>query len=205
MRSLDGFLQDDHVDALLVEVGQNVIQRYPFVVAQTLCGIPAPCMVDQDLPHDMSGRDQQAPSVFDPVNGMALNQPQNCLIDKCTGLQGVIGPLPVHQTHSQCVQMSVNRLEQPVLRPGSVSPSRFEEGSQVVQPVILQARLPPFINSVRVNIVNFRMSLWKKSTQFSMRLLAIQGPQTGLRSPGFAAAVRCALKFFLAVRDTNRF
>ncbi len=92
-QSFEGLVEGDHVQALLIEAGQDLVQGDSDAIPVALPGVAAPGVIDQDLAHRLGGGGEEVAAVGDVGQGVAVEEPQHGLVDQGAGLEGVAGPL----------------------------------------------------------------------------------------------------------------
>jgi hypothetical protein len=97
-QAFERLVEGDHVQVLLIETGERLVQRYADAVALALPGPSAPGMIDQHLAHGLGGSGKEVAAVGNVSQGFAAEQPEEGLVDQCARLEGVAGSLVTHQT-----------------------------------------------------------------------------------------------------------
>jgi hypothetical protein len=72
-----------------------LVERDAPETVTSLCRLPFPCEVDQNLAHQAGRPGEEVPPVL-PQNRLGIDQPEVALVDEAGHLQGVIGSLPFH-------------------------------------------------------------------------------------------------------------
>src|SRR5260370_38611821 len=68
-------------------------------------------VINQNAPHNLGGDGKELRTVF-PANVLPIDHPQVSLVDKCGGLQGVIGALVLHIRRGEMAQVFIDNFEQ---------------------------------------------------------------------------------------------
>ena len=72
-QAFEGLVEDDHVQALLLETGQDLVQGHPDAIALALAGVAAPGVLDQDLAHRLGGGGEEVAAVGEVGEGVAVD------------------------------------------------------------------------------------------------------------------------------------
>jgi hypothetical protein len=91
---LERVVQGHYVYIYFLGKLSRVVERQPVVAPTTFGGTMAPCIVHQDLPHDLS-RDREEVGPILPSGNVLPNQAYIGLIHERGALQGVAGTLPL--------------------------------------------------------------------------------------------------------------
>jgi hypothetical protein len=88
-------------------------------------------VVDQDLLHSLGRGGEEIATVRGVDQDIAIEQPQQRFVDQGAGLEGVAGPLVVHQTASDVPQLGIDGADEAV--PGVIvtGTDLTKEGGQV--------------------------------------------------------------------------
>ena len=130
-QSFEGLVEGDHVQALLIEARQDLVQGDPDAIPVALAGVAAPGVIDQDLAHRLGGGGEEVAAVGDVGQGVAVEEPQQGLVDQGAGLEGVAGPLAAHQPPGRAPQLGVDGPDQPFPGVDVAGAGLAEDGSQV--------------------------------------------------------------------------
>jgi hypothetical protein len=130
-QSFEGLVEGDHVQAPLIEAGQDLVQGDADAISVALPGVAAPGVIDQDLAHRLGGGGEEVASVGDVGQGVAVEESQQGLVDQGAGLEGVAGPLAVHQPAGGAPQLGVDGPDEPLPGVSAAGAGLVEDGSQV--------------------------------------------------------------------------
>jgi hypothetical protein len=132
-QSFEGLVEGDHVQALLIEAGQDLVQWDSDAIPATLPGVATPGVIDKDLAHRLGGGGEEVAAVGDVGQGVAVEEPQQGLMDQGAGLEGVAGPLAAHQPAGRAPQLGVDGPDEPLPGVSAAGASLVEDGRQVTR------------------------------------------------------------------------
>jgi hypothetical protein len=93
--------------------------------------VAAPGVIDQDLAHRLGGGGEEVAAVGDVGQSVAVEEPQQGLVDQGAGLEGVAGPLVAHQAAGRATQLGVDGPDEPIPSVSAAGAGLIEDGSQV--------------------------------------------------------------------------
>ena len=142
-QTFERLVEREDVETLLLEVGQDVVERHPLAPSIALGGVAFPRMVDECLPHRLRRGGVQVPAVRGVRQDVALEQFHHCLVHEGAGLKSVAGPLPAHQVAGHLPQLAVDGPDESV--PGAWLPrtGRVEQCRLLTSCIVVHRGLPP--------------------------------------------------------------
>ena len=113
-QAIEGLVQGDDVQALLLEAGEGLVQGYADALPLALPGVAAAGVIDQHLAHGLGGGGEEVAAVGDVGQDVPFEQPQQRLVDQGAGLEGVAGSLVAHQAIRRCAAARRRWRDEPV-------------------------------------------------------------------------------------------
>jgi hypothetical protein len=126
-------VEGDHVQALLIEAGQDLVQGDSDAIPVALPGVAVSGVVDQDLAHRLGRGREEIAAVGDIGEGVAVEQPQQGLVDQGAGLEAVARPLAAHQAAGHPPQLAVDGPDEPLPGVRDAGAGLVEDGRQVTR------------------------------------------------------------------------
>ena len=139
-QAFERLVQVDHVQPLLLEARQDLVQRDAGPVAPALAGVAPPGMFDQHLAHRLDRRGEEMASVGDLRQGLSVEETQQGLVDQA--LASRVWPRRSRRISppARPQQLVVDGPDQSILGVGTAGTDLAEDGSQVTPrfvPIVL--------------------------------------------------------------------
>jgi hypothetical protein len=124
-------VEGEDVEALRLAGDEGLVQREPGPPAGALGGVPATGVVDKDLAHRLGGGGEEVSAVGDVGESIAVEEPEDGLVDERAGLEGVAGSFVAHEADGDAAELGVDGADESLLGVLAAGAHLGEKGGQI--------------------------------------------------------------------------